>query len=236
MTAEITIAGDHDLDAIHETFATRRRIQVKHFLEPDSADALRAGFDTPTDWYLAYTERGQNVESAMAEIDKLTPEQKRKFQAQIDRTASTGFQFAFPQYYVTEEVKRGTEHALNIANEFVNSEGFLGFMRRLTGVPEIRFADVLASAYGPGHYLTDHDDTHGSRERVAAFVINLTRKWNRNWGGHLVFFDEDGNIEEGMIPTYNCLNVFQIPQAHAVQYVAPFAQGTRTSLTGWVHR
>jgi Rps23 Pro-64 3,4-dihydroxylase Tpa1-like proline 4-hydroxylase len=70
---------------------------------------------------------------------------------------------------------------------------------------------------------------------VAAYVISLTRNWNRNWGGHLAFFNERGDVEAAFLPSFNALNVFAVPQLHAVQMIAPFARGVRTSLTGWVH-
>ena len=42
---------------------------------------------------------------------------------------------------------------------------------------------------------------------------------------------EDGNVEGGFVPTFNALNMFEVPQDHAVSYVAPFAPGIRYSIT-----
>jgi Rps23 Pro-64 3,4-dihydroxylase Tpa1-like proline 4-hydroxylase len=238
MTEAITINSALDAGALGRAFADKGRIHIEDFLAPASADQLLAAIRRNQEWYLAYTENGEAVESPSADIQRLNPQQKQQFFARIHQRAADAFQYCFLQYYVTESVNRGDnpDHPLHVAHDFVNSEAFLGFMRSLTGEPGIRSADVLASCYGPGHYLTSHDDTHHARDRVAAYVISLTPDWNRNWGGHLAFFDKAGNIEEALIPCFNALNVFSVPQFHAVQMVAPFARSARTSLTGWVHR
>ena len=64
----------------------------------------------------------------------------------------------------------------------------------------------------------------------------MNNKWEKNWGGHLAFFDDNGNINEAFIPGFNTLNIFLIPQMHSVQLVAPFAAENRTSYLGWLHR
>ena len=53
---------------------------------------------------------------------------------------------------------------------------------------------------------------------------------------NLAFFDEAGNIEEAFMPAFNTLNIFLIPQRHAVQQVAPFAGTRRLSYLSWLHR
>ena len=90
--------------------------------------------------------------------------------------------------------------------------------------------------YAPGHFLTEHDDRHEKHDRVAAYVISMTKNWDKNWGGHLAFFDDGGNIKEALIPSFNTLNIFLIPQMHSVQLLSPFAGENRTSYLGWLHR
>jgi len=109
-------------------------------------------------------------------------------------------------------------------------------MRELTGEPLITKADSYASMYDKEHFLTQHDDLHQKHARVAACVFNLTQRWNRNWGGHLAFFDDKGNIEQAFIPIFNTLNILSIPQQHAVQQVTPFAKEKRYSLLSWLQK
>lgn len=237
MVEAIRIKEGSDPSALRQEYARTGRMHVTDFLETEDADGLQSAFRSNQHWYLTYTENGQAVECPNAEVQRLAPQQRQQFFTAIHRRAADEFQFCFLQYYITEALRRNDNpgHLLHGVHGFVNSESFLGFMRALTGVAAIRSADVLASCYGPGHYLTAHDDTHHSRDRVAAYVIGLTRNWNPNWGGHLAFFDEKGNIDEAQLPSFNTLSVFAVPQCHAVQMVAPFARGLRTSLTGWVH-
>ena len=55
-----------------------------------------------------------------------------------------------------------------------------------------------------------------------------------NWGGHLAFYDEAGNVVEALKPALNTLNLFTVPQQHSVQLAIPFAGAPRTSYLGWL--
>ena len=174
----------------------------------------------------------------MKQLQALNPEQRHKFMNGIYNRARTQFQYVFNQYYITQAIELNEQpgHPMHQVQEFVNSEEYLGLMRKLTGEPAVRKADSYASMYMPGHFLTDHDDRHDKHNRVAAFVFSMTKIWEKDWGGHLAFFDDAGNIKEALIPSFNTLNMFLIPQSHSVQLVAPFAGGNRTSYLGWLHR
>ena len=65
-------------------------------------------------------------------------------------------------------------------------------------------------------------------------MLNLTPDWRTDWGGLLAFIDEDGHVAEAYRPSYNALNIFRVPQRHAVSFVAPFAGAPRLSITGWI--
>ena len=238
MTIDIRINDALDAQALGAAYRAKGRLQIPNFLAEDAAEALHDALQKNRTWYLAYNNGEEYVESALAEIQGLAQPQRQQFFRQINERAGVQFQYCFIQYYVTEAVKRGDNegHPLHAAHHFLNDEACLGFMRALTGEPDIQYADALASLYSRGHFLTDHDDTHGDRDRVAAYVISMTKDWNRNWGGHLAFFDKCGNIEEAFLPTFNTLNIFRVPQSHSVQAVTPFARGARTSVTGWLHR
>lgn len=62
----------------------------------------------------------------------------------------------------------------------------------------------------------------------------MTPEWDENWGGYLAFYDEAGNVVEAFKPAFNTLNLFTVPQHHAVQLVTPFAGAPRTSYLGWL--
>lgn len=63
---------------------------------------------------------------------------------------------------------------------------------------------------------------------------NMTKvEWRPDFGGYLLFLNEDGDIEQGFRPRFNALNLFAVPQKHCVSYVPPFAPMGRFAITGW---
>jgi Rps23 Pro-64 3,4-dihydroxylase Tpa1-like proline 4-hydroxylase len=117
---------------------------------------------------------------------------------------------------------------------FLSSGEAIDFLRAVTGRADIRFADAQATAYGPRHFLTAHDDDVAGKNRAAAYVLNLTPEWRIDWGGLLLFHGADGVVEEGWPPSFNTLNLFAVPQPHSVSYVTPFVPNRRYAVTGWL--
>jgi Rps23 Pro-64 3,4-dihydroxylase Tpa1-like proline 4-hydroxylase len=107
-------------------------------------------------------------------------------------------------------------------------------VRTITGDARPRFCDAQATRYAPGHFLTAHDDKDEAKGRLYAYVLNMTAGWTADWGGLLLFLDEDGHVSEGYTPAFNALNLFRVPQPHCVSLVTPFAPRSRLSITGWI--
>ena len=78
-------------------------------------------------------------------------------------------------------------------------------------------------------------DLKETNTRRVAYVMNLTEKWNANWGGYLQMFDENMNIEHSFKPAFNALILFKVPRDTSIGSVPPFCPGERLSLTGWFH-
>jgi Rps23 Pro-64 3,4-dihydroxylase Tpa1-like proline 4-hydroxylase len=104
----------------------------------------------------------------------------------------------------------------------------------VTGDERIAYVDAQATRYRPGHFLTEHTDDVAGKQRLYAYVLNLTPAWRIDWGGLLLFHAPDGHVAEAYCPRFNALNVFAVPQAHSVSVVAPFAPAHRLSVTGWL--
>ena len=117
--------------------------------------------------------------------------------------------------------------------EFMNRDEMLGFMRRHRGIEEIIRSDAQAACYSAGHFLSVHDDAANYQPRRLAYVFGFTKGWQPDWGGYLQFFDQAGDIKAGLLPKFNVLNVFAVPQYHAVSPVSPAAPAARYSITGW---
>ena len=65
-------------------------------------------------------------------------------------------------------------------------------------------------------------------------MLNLTPGWRIEWGGLLLFHDEDGHVAEGYAPKFNSLNIFRVPQWHSVSQVASYVDQPRLAITGWI--
>jgi len=108
-------------------------------------------------------------------------------------------------------------------------------MRAVTGIDELVKADAQATLFAPNHYLGSHSDSHVANGWRVAYVLNLAPdNWHPDWGGYLLFLNEDGDVVEGFRPRFNALNLFLVPQEHLVSYVPPFAPTARLAITGWL--
>ena len=205
-----------DLSAVAVTLASRGRVQIHDFASAESAKALHDLLQQHDDWYLSYNEGPDNFETSEAEFGALTMEQKHRFTAEVYRRASSGFQYLYKRYHISQALDSGENqgHPMHAVQEWVTGENFLGLMRHVTGRDGIRTSDSYASLCGPGHFLTRHDDRHPTHQRIAAWVLSITPEWNENWGRHLAFYDEPGNVLEALKPAFNTLNLFTVPQQH----------------------
>ena len=116
---------------------------------------------------------------------------------------------------------------------FMGSESALAALRRITACPALCYADAQATRYRCGHFLTRHDDSLLGKKRRFAYVFGLTSGWRPEWGG-LLQFNSGEKIAETMVPTFNSLCLFAVPQQHSVSFVAPYAGADRLSVTGWL--
>lgn len=157
-------------------------------------------------------------------------------EAAIFREAAHGFRFRYDTIRVPDGAEERRRAATPLAGfaQFMSSPQMLDFFRELTGHHEIRFVDAQATRYRAGDFLTRHDDLVGGKHRSHAFVLGLTRGWRPEWGGLLLFNDASGGVAQTMTPAFNTLDLFAIGQPHSVSYVAPYAEGSRISITGWL--
>jgi len=233
---DIQINPELDFSEYADKLKNCGRIQIDNFFTKESAVKLQSLLQTHSPWYLAYNEFNNFYESSYDQIEALAPQVKAQFMSAFYKRAETNFQYVFKQFYISQAIKLGEESKLNFLHDFMNQDSFLKLMRVLAQDSTINWVDTFASSYESGHFLTEHTDTHNKHDRVLAFTIGMTEDWDPNWGGNLVFFDDDKNIKAGFNPKFNSLCVFTIPQSHAVQFISPFATKDRLSLLGWANR
>lgn len=238
MAAALDMTWGRGLDPSQIAGVLRRfgRAHLPGVLPEATARALHAGLlsGTPYRRHLAAGER--HITMAMDAFEAQGEAWKAEVYAAVRSTAAAGFSYLFDTYPVAEEVEAGAR--LGLAAEQVydalNAPAGLRWLRAVTGEPRCAYVDAQATRFLPGHFLTGHDDGVAGKDRLFAYVLNLTPGWRAEWGGLLLFTDGDGHVAEGYTPAFNALNLLRVPQAHLVSEVASYAPAPRLSVTGWI--
>jgi Rps23 Pro-64 3,4-dihydroxylase Tpa1-like proline 4-hydroxylase len=224
-----------DVAALAAELARNRRLQVRDILTPESADQVYDILANRTPWSLVFNV-GNRVEQLSPQmLSRMAPEQiEQALGAAVER-AQTQYQFVYASCpivanYFSPEPKPPVAAVF----EFLNSPPALDWFRRLTGRDDVQWIDAQATLYQSGHFLKSHSDRDDSNSRAAAYVLNFTKLWERDWGGYLQFFTDEHDIELALRPIFNAMNIFLVPTDHSVGIVSPFAYGDRLSVTGWL--
>lgn len=231
MTPEIGFSPTLDLQSATNEFTRLGRVRIPDALTAHSAERLYECLRHEVPWQLAYDLNGQPMVIAASEAAR-----QQDFMQRVLAQAKQRFQYLYCSYpMVTAYLQRAQpELLLHKALEWINEPATLDIIRRVTGIASIRKADAQATSYRAGHFLTLHDDLGTANEqRRVAYVLNLTRRWQVDWGGLLHFVDEDGQVVDSWLPQFNTLVLFRVPIRHTVSYVAPFAGEPRLAITGW---
>lgn len=224
-----------DIERLSRAFHEHARLQVRDVLQPDAARALHDCLDREVPWQLAYIGDHGSTTRSEQDLARMARREREAMEEVIHRRAASEFQFQYNSYMMVTAYKEGRDPHLILHRflEYLNSEPFLDFAWRVTGVAQIRKADAQATRYAPGHFLKQHNDITPEQGREVAYVLNLTREWRADWGGLLQFMDDDGAVIDTFMPRFNSLALFRVPMHHCVSVVAPFAQRPRYAITGW---
>ena len=241
MKALFEINPQIDRAAIGREFARHGRVQIADVLTEGTARELRDLFHARTPWGIAMHagSDGKPVSFRASELqDPAKAREAMEIGKATDRSAADrDYAFRFLRYSMVEALQGNWDPTWphEILLEHLNSEPFLGLMRDVTDTPELYKADGHASCFAAQHFLGMHVDSHVGEGWRYAYVLNLTiDDWVPDWGGYLVFYDDAGDIVQGFKPAFNTLNLFRVPQKHAVTYVPPFAPRGRYAISGWL--
>jgi SM-20-related protein len=214
------------------------RLHIPGILIPEDAVALSRAVAGSGAWRrsIRQSDDGTDLDVPIDEYMALDAGERAALEQRAHETARDAFRYMFDTVRIGQDLDAGrpVEPALAAVQAFVNSTAFLNFLRVLTQDERIVYCDAMATRYLPGHFLTAHDDAAPGKHRLYAYVLNLTARWRADWGGILMFLDEEDHVAEGYTPAFNALNIFRVPQRHAVSMVAPYAGEPRLSITGWV--
>lgn len=229
---------DLDLDALAGELKRNRRLQIRDVLEPPAAEEIHDILANKTPWWLAFNEGSRVQQLSPQALSRLSPMQANQMLEGVVERARTQYQFVYAfypiigNYFAAGEPKAPVTQVL----ELLNTPAALDWFRRLTGHDDVCWVDAQATLYQSGHFLKSHSDHDDAGARIAAYVLNFTRLWERDWGGYLQFFDERHDIDLALRPIFNAMNIFLVPTDHSVGVVAPFAAGDRLAITGWLRR
>jgi SM-20-related protein len=214
----------------------RGRLQIRDFLAAEAAEWTYEQLAGHTPWGLAYNVGGRVEELSHERLIRLPAEQLHQLAGGAIERAKTQYQFLYHYYPMTAEYFN-TPSQVPILRfyEFLNRPETLDHLRRLTGRPDVKWADAQATLFARGHFLKSHSDLEPhSNRRATAYVFNFTKLWERDWGGYLQFYNDRHDIELAWRPIFNALNIFSVPQDHSVGMVTPFSGGRRLAITGWL--
>jgi len=233
---------DLDRAALGRRFRETGRVQVRDVLTREAAEEIQAILTKATPWGMA-VRAGSGADTpprafSNAEIAAAGGAEavNRMANAAAQASARGDYGFRYAQFSLVEAVQKswnpGGPHELLL--EHINAEPMMDLVREITGFAELVKADGQATLFAPQHYLGKHSDSHVAEGWKVAYVLNFAREdWQADWGGYLLFLDEDGDVIEGFRPRFNALNMFAVPQDHLVSFVPPFAPAGRLAITGW---
>jgi Rps23 Pro-64 3,4-dihydroxylase Tpa1-like proline 4-hydroxylase len=212
-------------------------VQIPNILCSDAVAKMEAEL-AQLPWDMAYVLKGEASKISVSDVMVMHPQRRGQFFADIAKEAAQKpYAFCYDSYMlITHYIKNSKPSS--VFHQYVEQvchPDMVEFMRQLTGNDSVIKADGQVSRYLAGHFLKSHDDNGApsGQIRVAAYTISLSRIWNADWGGVLHMQHEDFSISRSIIPTFNTLTVFSVPQFHFVSQVANYCPVPRYSIVGW---
>lgn len=223
-----------DVDALAARYASVGHVVIDGLIEEEAADALHQYLRSRDDWRRVILSGERVIEVDRDGWAGIAPEKRMELENAIYAAARHAFQFRYEAIRVPDALE-DRARAVNPLTEFANfmsSDRVVSLLRVVTGQDDLAFCDAQGTAYAPGDFLTGHDDEVPGKNRRAAYVFGLSANWRPEWGGLLLFHRRDGLVD-GVVPSFNRLTLFKVPQTHSVSEVTRSAPKRRYSVTGW---
>lgn len=238
MSSSLALNPAHRPQAYNAVFKTSGRLHIPDILTPAASRVMHQILSATQEWTRSiHLHEGQDVDLPVSELDQMSDSERVAFERSLTASSSDSLQYVFDTVRISAAITDGrpVSAPMVAVHRFVNSAPFLRFVSQVSGMTDLAFADVMATRYLRGHFLTAHGDENPRERRRLAYVLNMTPQWRADWGGILMFLDDDGHVAEGYVPAFNALNLFSVPQTHAVSLVSHLASTPRLSVTGWIH-
>jgi hypothetical protein len=221
-----------DVARLASGFRRDRRVHLTNFLVEEDAEALLRHLRGDCGWRVVIRHGDKRYEFSPSDF---SDKQRDKLNHIVRQANPDGIHYCFQTVYVphSESERAANPTPLNLFVEFLSSAPVLSLVKAITGADDVLFADGQATAYGPGDFLSMHNDDQRAEKRKVAYSFGLSPSWDVDWGGLLLFLGSDGHVERAFAPVFNALNLFAVPQRHCVTLIAPFAESRRYSVSGW---
>lgn len=220
-----------------DRFARAGIVRIPGVLADDDAATLYNELRERSDWVQVINSGEDKLFELSRQVREELSQQKR---ADLDDAvyagARSGFQYRYETIRVPDSktARESSPDPLCTLAQSLSAGPSLDALRRITGAPEINYADAQGTAYSPGDFLTGHDDSFIGKNRRAAYVLSLTPVWKVEWGGLLVMHGEGDEPARAFMPGMNLLTLFRVGQMHSVSEVTRAAAYRRYSVTGWL--
>lgn len=232
------INPDLDLDEAAAIYARDGRVRIWSLLSAGSEE-LHAFFEASPDWIHLISQDGGALELDRDDKARLGRKRWAEIETEALLRVRNGFQYRYEGLRVPEadelDDAEGNEDLVTAFARLMQSTEMLDLLCAVTGHENrMAFTDGQATAYGPGDFLTGHDDDVHGKNRLAAYVFGLTPAWRIEYGGLLLFHGPNERTAYGLAPRFNTLDLFKVPQQHSVSMVTPSAPHRRYAVTGWL--
>jgi Rps23 Pro-64 3,4-dihydroxylase Tpa1-like proline 4-hydroxylase len=217
-------------------YRERGYVRIEALLARDGASRLHESLKGRDDWKQVLNSGDKIFELDREARAAMTAEQAEALDLAVYSGGRDGFQHRYESIRVPDDPDARGQSRDMVADfaSWLSGGEARRFLRAVTGEADIDFADAQATAFSPGDFLTAHDDAVPGKKRLAAYVFGLTPIWRTEWGGLVLFHAIDGDVRQGLLPRFNCLNIFAVPQLHSVSMVTKSAAYRRYSVTGWL--
>jgi SM-20-related protein len=233
---KLSLNKNQQIAKLKHSYLNNGFVKLESALSNDTASLIYANIAKQEQWNLVFRNNGIHQDLNNLAVERWDDKEKNNLTELVHTQAVNAFQYFYetiPIYDIYYD-KLMPKHFFNDIVKFLNSEETLNFFREILEAPEITFLDAQITRFKAGHFLNRHNDNVKGKNRVAAFVINLSKDWRTDWGGALHILNNDLEIEQSFVPSFNEINIFKVPVEHLVGYVSPFATGHRLSITGWL--
>lgn len=232
---DLRINPNLNIEECAARYARQGFVQIPNFFAAETAAAIEDILRTLPWRLICQDHQQQNVLLTQDRLKAMSSHERRALASEAHRRAADNIGYMYLCYPMIEAAISGWDnnHPIHAITHFLNSPTVLDVARGILANPSITKIDAQASAFQPGHFLTRHRD-HGDKcERRAAYTIGFTRGWQPDWGGLLMFLNDNMDVTRAFLPRFNTLTVFDGLATHSVSTVSPFAPRSRLSIVGW---